>query len=475
MACQRPSSFNSPVIMSISLQFLGAARRVTGSKHLLTVGKRRVLMDCGMVQGPRKIANKLNQKLPFLASSIDAVVLSHAHVDHSGSLPRLVRMGYRGPIYCTPATRDLLEILLPDSAHIQASDAKYLKKKGIDFQPAYEMEDVERTLGQIETVPYNKPFAVLPDVEGLFIDAGHIIGSAQICLQVGGQEGPLRINFTGDLGRSGIPILRDPDPLPECDVLLTESTYGDRVHPPGDTQMQQFRAFIQEQSSRRGRILIPAFSVGRTQNILWYLGRMIHEGLIDPLPIYVDSPLSNKATAVVARHRDLYDEETRAMIAGGQNPFFFEGVRCIADVEESKALNEITRGIIISASGMCEGGRILHHLLHSLERFNDSILITGFQAQGTVGRKLLDGYEFVKIFGQRVSVRCHVEHINGLSAHADASELLEHLSPLAATTERVFVVHGEEGPAQRFADRLWQAGFKDVRVPIYKESFELRA
>ncbi|MGK0220172.1 MAG: metallo-beta-lactamase family protein, partial [Planctomycetota bacterium] len=398
----------------------------------------------------------------------------HVHVDHSGSLPRLVRMGYRGPIFCTPATRDLLELLLRDSAHIQASDAKYLRKKGINFQPAYEMEDVERTLGLLETVAYHTPFAVLPDVEGRFLDAGHIIGSAQVFLSIGGEEGPLRVAFTGDLGRRGIPILRDPDPLPECDVLLTESTYGDRLHPPGDTQMEQFREFIVKQSSRPGRILIPAFSVGRTQNILWYLGRMLHEGLIDPIPIYVDSPLSNKATAVVARHRELYDDETQAMIAAGQNPFFFKGVHCVADVEESRALNDVQRGIIISASGMCEGGRILHHLLRTLENSNDTILITGFQAEGTVGRKLLDGYEFVKIFGQRVSVRCHVEHINGLSAHADGNELIEHLAPLAATTEQVFVVHGEEDPAQRFADRLWQAGFKDIRVPIYKERVELR-
>lgn len=460
--------------MTIQLQFLGAARQVTGSKHLLTVNGRRILIDCGMVQGPRKLANKLNAQLPLEARNIDAVVLSHAHIDHSGSLPRLVKLGYQGSIHCTHATADLLGILLPDSAHIQESDARYLAKRGHAFEPAYTSRDVETTMARVVGADYHEPVQVCPEVTATFIDAGHILGSSQIVLDVQDGSHSMRIAFTGDCGRKDLPILRDPDPLPPCDVLITESTYGDRLHPSRTDLEAQIEAFLEEQRGFGGRLLIPAFSVGRTQNILWYLGRLIHAGKLDPLPIVVDSPLSTKATRIVARHHDLYDKETRALLDAGRDPFFFEGVRCTSDVEESKALNTMRRGIIISASGMCEGGRILHHLKQTIERPEDCVLIVGFQAQSTLGRRLLEGYETVKIFGERHKVRCRVRHINGLSAHADAAELLEHLRPLVGRAQRVFVVHGEENAAMRFADRLLDAGFGDVEVPLHKETFTLR-
>ena len=460
--------------MTITLQFLGAARHVTGSKHLLTVNDRRILLDCGMVQGPRRIANQLNREVRVDPKTLDAVVLSHAHIDHSGSLPRLVKLGYSGPIHCTPATRDLLEILLPDSANIQESDARHLEKRGQHFEPPYDSADVEATLKLPSCAAYHEPFQVCPEVRATFIDAGHILGSAQVVLDVDDGEGPLRIAFTGDLGRKGIPILRDPDPLPECDVLITESTYGDRLHPAREELRAQIETFVEEELGRGGRVLIPAFSVGRTQNILWYLGNLIHGGKISPLPIYVDSPLSTKATAITARHRELYDNETRAILESGRNPFFFDGVRCVADVEESKSLNKLRSGIIISASGMCEGGRVLHHLVQSIERPEDCVLIVGFQAQGTLGRKLLEGFEHVKIFGERYPVRCRVRHIDGLSAHADQAELLDHLRPLAKATTRVFVVHGEENAAMKFADKLTDAGFASVEVPLDKETYSLR-
>jgi metallo-beta-lactamase family protein len=270
-----------------------------------------------------------------------------------------------------------------------------------------------------------------------------------------------------------MPILRDPEALPDCDVLIAESTYGDRLHPSPVELMNQIRDFIEEQRGTGGRILIPAFSVGRTQNILWYLGNLIHEGVIDHMPIYIDSPLSSKATTIVARHRELFDKETRAVLESGRNPFFFDGVRCVSDVEESKSLNQLEAGIIISASGMCEGGRILHHLERTLGRPQDCILLVGFQAQGTLGRKLLEGYEYVKVFGERHRVRCRVRHIDGLSAHGDYREMVEHLTPIAATTKQVYVVHGEENAAMRFADHLLDAGFKNVEVPLYKEEFSL--
>ena len=459
--------------MTITLQFLGAARQVTGSKHLLTVNDKRILLDCGMVQGPRRIADKLNAHLPLEPSQVDAVVLSHAHIDHSGSLPRLVKLGFGGTIHSTHATKDLCEILLADSANIQASDARYLRKRGRDFEPAYEFADVEQTLKQMKGAPYHEQVEVCKGVKATFLDAGHIIGSAQIILDVDDGETSLRIAFTGDLGRKGIPILRDPDPMPECDVLITESTYGDRLHPDRGEIQEQVNRLLKEPSLQKGRILIPAFSVGRTQNILWYLGNLIQAGLLDPLPIFVDSPLSMKATAIVAKHRDLFDDEMKAAIDSGRDPFYFKGVNIVKDVTESKALNNVRRGIIISASGMCEGGRILHHLERTVGRPEDTVLIVGFQAQGTLGRKLLEGYEYVKIYGERHRVRCQVRHINGLSAHADYSEMLGHLKPIAKTTKRVFVVHGEEDPAMKFADHLTDAGFKNVEVPLFREQFQL--
>lgn len=461
------------IAMSIHIQFNGAARQVTGSKHLLTVGDRHILLDCGMFQGPRRLANKLNAHLPFDARSIDAVVLSHAHIDHSGSLPRLTRLGYRGPIYCTPATRDLLDILLRDSAHLQASDARYLRKRGHAFKPPYDAEDVERTLGLVETVPYHEERELFPGIRSTFLDAGHILGSAQVFLELDDGEESLRLAFTGDCGRKGLPILRDPDPLPPCDVLITESTYGDRRHPSREETAKQIEDLLGEGFGRRGRVLIPAFSVGRTQNILWFLGKLIHRGTLDPLQIHLDSPLSTKATRIVDRHRDLYDEETAAILESGRNPFFFPGVRCTKDVEDSKALNRLHSGIIISASGMCEGGRILHHLEQSLARPEDCILIVGYQAQGTLGRKLLEGFEHVSVYGVRHGVRCQVRHINGLSAHADQRELLDHLAPLVPAAPRVFVVHGEENASARFADELRTLGFEDVEVPLHKERFRL--
>jgi len=293
-------------------------------------------------------------------------------------------------------------------------------------------------------------------------------------LEVDDGSGPIRIAFTGDLGRREMPILRDPDPLPPCDFLISESTYGDRRHPGRDELEGQIRGFIDEQRGRGGRILIPAFSIGRTQNVLWYLGKLIAEGAIPPMRVYVDSPLSTKATEIMSRHAVLFDKATQAQLLDGRDPFYFEGVRFVADVEESKALNRLREGVIISASGMCEGGRILHHLRETLERPEDTVLIIGFQAQGTLGRKLIEGYDRVKVFGQPMEVRCRVRTINGLSAHADWAELIEHVTPLAPTCERAFVVHGEEDAAMKFSDRLERAGFEHVEVPLYKERFVLR-
>jgi metallo-beta-lactamase family protein len=449
----------------LALRFLGAARHVTGTKHLLEVGKDKVLLDCGMVQGPRKVANEQNRNLPIAGRDVDALVLSHAHIDHCGALPRLVKDGYYGPIWCTEATADMLRLMLMDSAHIQAQDARHLRKRGHDFEPLYDEADVERTLRLVKPVPYRQQFQVTPQLRVEFLDAGHILGAAIVVMDV--EQGPRkrRIVFTGDHGRKNLPILRDPERIPECDALITESTYGDRVHDQRVDMMAELARIVAEELHDGGRIIVPAFAVGRTQSVVLFLGQLMREGTLPKLPIWVDSPMSREATRIMGNHPDLFDAETSKMLRQGHNPLFFEGVTYVGDVEESKALNAVRSGIIVSASGMCESGRILHHLSQSIGRKQDCVLLVGFQGQGTLGRKLLDGEKTVRIFGEEHEVRCKVRSMSGFSAHADWPELLDASRHLAGRCKQVFVVHGEEEPAEAYAGRLRDAGFRSVTVP----------
>lgn len=459
--------------MTIALEFLGAARHVTGSKHLLRVGERSILLDCGMVQGPRDIANRANRDLPVAGADLDAVVLSHAHIDHSGSLPRLVKLGYDGPIWCTEGTADLLRVMLLDAANIQESDARYLRKKGHDVEPLYDEADVQRTLRLLRRLPYHKAAEVLPGVQVEFLDAGHILGAAIVVLQIAEQGRQRRVVFTGDHGRKHLPILRDPDRIPECDVLITESTYGDRQHEDIGDMQENLARIIEEEMQDGGRILIPAFAVGRTQNVVLYLGQLMQRGRIPPTEVYVDSPMSREATKVMAAHPELYDKETKAILQRGEHPFFFDGVRYVADVAESKSLNGLRSGVIIAASGMCESGRIVHHLKQSVGRREDCVLLVGYQAHGTLGRKLLDGAERVRILGDEFAVRCKIRFMSGLSAHADGDELLSASRHLAGTCRQVFVVHGEEPQAMAYAERLRDIGFRGVEVPEKGQRFEV--
>lgn len=459
--------------MSIALQFLGAARHVTGTKHLLCVGDRRVLLDCGLVQGPRKVADAANRNLPIAGRSVDVLVLSHAHIDHCGAIPRLVRDGFDKPIYCTDATRDMLEMMLMDSARIQAQDTKYLAEHGQEVEPLYDEEDVARTLRLVRSFPYRKPFEALPGVRVEFLEAGHILGAAIVVLDVDHAGKQRRIVFTGDHGRKNLPILRDPDHIARADVLITESTYGDRLHETSVDMEEALARIVNEEQRDGGRILIPAFSVGRTQTVVMYLGQLMNSGRIPKLPIYVDSPMSREATKIMGRHPELYDKETRAMLQRGENPFFFDGVRYVADVQESKELNGLRRGIIISASGMVEAGRILHHLKQSVGRKEDCVLLVGYQASGTLGRKLLDGHERVRIYGAEYDVRCKVSFMAGFSAHADYSELLGFTGHLRQTCRQVFVVHGEAAQAESYADKLRDHGFSKVEVPNKGDRFEV--
>lgn len=451
--------------MPIELQFLGAARHVTGSKHLLCINDKKVLLDCGLVQGPRKVADKANRNLPIAGRDVDALVLSHAHIDHCGALPRLVKDGYRGPIYCTHATADMLRMMLLDSAHIQAQDARHLRKHGHDVEPLYDHEDVDRTLKLVKSYAYYEPFEVMPELRVEFLEAGHILGAAMVVMDVDSGDKQRRVVFTGDHGRKDLPILRDPDPLPECDALITESTYGDRIHEMRADMMTELGRIITEEQHDGGRVLIPAFSVGRTQSVVLFLGELMRSGELERLPIYVDSPMSTTATTIMSKHANLFDEETAAIMKAGHNPLFYEGVTYTENVEASKALNEVKQGVIISASGMVESGRILHHLKTTAGRKQDCVLMVGYQAHGTLGRRLLDGESRVRIFGEQYDVRCKVRSMQGFSAHADWRELMTAVRPLQERCKQVFVVHGEDDPAEAFAQRLRSAGFKKVYVP----------
>ena len=459
--------------MKLELQVLGAARHVTGTKHLLRIGDTRVLLDCGLVQGPRHIADEQNRNLPIAGRDVDALVLSHAHIDHCGALPRLVKDGYRGPIWCTEATKDMVRMMLLDSAHIQAQDARQLRKRGHHVEPLYDEADVERTLQLLRGVDYHQPFQVTKELRVEFLDAGHILGSAIVVMDIDLGRRHRRVVFTGDHGRKNLPILRDPERIPECDALITESTYGDRLHELSVDMLAELARIVAEELHDGGRVVVPAFAVGRTQSVVLYLGQLMREGVLPKLPIFVDSPMSREATRIMGRHPDLFDKETAALLKAGHNPLFFEGVTYVADVEQSKALNQQRSGVIISASGMCESGRVLHHLSHSIPRAEDCVLLVGFQAKGTLGRRLLDGETHVNILGEPHTVRCKVRSMPGMSAHADWRELMDATAHLSKRCKQVFVVHGEDGPAETHADRLRDAGFAQVYVPYKRDIIEI--
>lgn len=437
--------------MSTTIRFLGAAGTVTGSMHLVTVNERRVLLDCGLFQGLKDLRLRNWREPPFDPKAIDAVVISHAHIDHTGSLPLLVRHGYRGPIYCTPATADLLGVLLPDSAHLQEEEAdranRYGYTKHAPALPLYTAADADRALGQLERTGYERPFAVAGDVTVTYRTAGHILGAATVDLRAGDGQ---RIVFSGDLGRYDRPILPDPEPVPEADVLLLESTYGDRQHPTGTED--DLARVVNETAERGGALLIPAFVVDRTQEVLWLLQHLEEQRRIPVLPVFVDSPSATAVTEIYHRHVEEEDGEMRRRMQDGEDPLKPGRIVFCHSVEESKKLNDM-RGpvIIVSASGMATGGRILHHLQHRLPDPRTTVLLVGFQAAGTRGRSLQDGAKTLKMFGEQVPVRAHVEMVNGLSAHADQSELLRWLGGFTRAPRTTYLVHGEPEAAQALA------------------------
>ncbi len=467
----------------MQLQFHGAVRTVTGSQHLVRVNNHTILLDCGLHQGRRQTSYERNVQLPFAADAVDVMVLSHAHIDHSGNIPNLVKSGFRGDILCTYATRDLCAIMLQDSARIQLYDVEYLNKQARrsgekPIGPIYTLEDALNSLKYFASVAYERQREIAPGVWLTLYDAGHMLGSAIVVLDIedrsAGRE--RRLVFSGDLGRPDQPILHDPTPIEGGDILILESTYGDREHPDQLDQDTQLAEVINETARRRGKVIVPAFAVGRTQELVYRIHRLLHSGQIEvDLPIYVDSPLAIDATGVYRLHPEAYDEETsRFLLEEGGDPFGFKRMIYTRSVEQSKELNERPGpAVIISASGMAEAGRILHHLSHNIEDPRNTILIVGWQAPDTLGRRLVEKTPRVQILGNTYQVRANVLTITGLSAHADRSELLAWLNAFERRPEHIFLVHGDEEVSLAFADTLRRAAHPQVTVPHLGQSFSL--
>lgn len=463
------------------LTFWGAARTVTGSMHLLQLEDgRRLLLDCGLYQGRRAEANRINRELPFDAASIDAVLLSHAHIDHAGLLPRLWADGFRGKVYATRATRDLCEIMLMDSAFIQESDARFfnrkIRKQGeAAVEPLYSTADAEGVLKCFEGIDYGAPFKLGAGVEVEFRDAGHILGSATITVTVASGGTSRRLGFTGDVGSPGRPVLRDPAPMPDCDWLIAEATYGGRTHEPPPDKRAHFRDVIARTASRGGRVIIPAFAVGRTQELAYALNDLWNAGELPPIPVFVDSPLAVNATEIFRKHPDVFDEETRTLLETDPDPFGFERLEYVRDASRSKELNGMhVPMVVISASGMCEAGRILHHLRNNIEDPRNTILIVGFMAEHTLGRRIAEGRETVNIFGRPHRLKAEVEIIDAFSAHADEPELLEFIGHLDRDRlKRIFLVHGAPDRQDALAEALRQRGYRGVVAPERGESVAL--
>ena len=463
------------------IRFDGAAQTVTGSQHLLEINGRRLLLDCGLFQGKRKVAFERNTHFPFDTASIDAVLLSHAHIDHSGNLPNLVKQGFRGPIYSTPPTASLGEIMLADSAHIQESDAEYASKKNRrrgepPVEPLYTVADAEEASKQYSPVKYDQEFSPVPGVTVRFVNAGHILGSAAIDITIYENGSRKKIWFSGDIGRFDMPLLPDPVlPTSDVDYLLMECTYGDKPHSSINEAYQELKEVVRKAVSRGGKIIIPAFAVGRTQDIVYGLNEMVSHGDIPMIPVYVDSPLAVEASRIFMKYPEYFDDETRSFIQEHRHPALdFKELTYVGSVEESKRLNDLGGPmVIISASGMAESGRILHHLRNNIENPRNTILIVGWQAPNTLGRRLADRETQVRIFGQLYERRAEVATIGGLSAHGGQDILVQYAKSVNGRTKKIFLVHGDPEVAAVFQQKLKEEGVGPVEYPFLQESIEI--
>jgi metallo-beta-lactamase family protein len=466
--------------MNITLTFMGAARGVTGSRYLLEANHLKVLVDCGLYQ-ERDFLHRNWEPFRCQPSELHAVLLTHAHLDHSGLLPRLVNEGFRGRVICTPATADITQIMLLDAAHLQEEDAAYKKKRHLREGrrgpypeiPLYTVADAEASVKLFYPVDYNQTVSVGKGIEATFHDAGHVLGSSMIKLVIS-QGGEKRsVVFSGDIGRWDRPMLQDPDVFRLTDYVVMESTYGDRAHQGAELIGDQLAEIVRKAFAAGGNIIVPSFALQRAQELLYYLNYLSMENRLPALDVYLDSPMAIKITEVFKRYSEQFDAEMKDLLRNHQSPFDFPGLKLVETVEESKALNDIKGTVmIIAGSGMATGGRIKHHLANNISRPECTILFVGYQAEGTLGRQVLDGAKNVRIHGQMHPVRANIEHIQGFSAHADRDELLKWLSGLSAEPRLIFITHGEARAADSFKDFLMEKGYK-VTVPSYGEKFRL--
>ena len=465
----------------MKLKFLGAAQNVTGSSHLIEANDLRVMVDCGYYQ-ERNLKERNWAPFAVEPSSVDAVVLTHAHLDHCGLLPKFVREGFDGPIYCTDVTAAIAEIVLRDSAKIQAEDVAYKKKRHkkqgrtskYPYEPLYRMEDVDRVIPLFQALPYRKSRKIGNGVNLTLHDAGHILGSSSVMFEINRHGTTRRLVFSGDVGRWDSPILRDPDVFEDADYVCIESTYGNRDHKDNSTIPATLARVINAAYRAGGNVIIPSFAIERTQELLYRLSILEGEGRIPKVPVVVDSPMASKVTEVFKKHEELFDEETTALIAEGRHPCDFSGLQTTHTVEESKAVNKRSgTSIIIAGSGMCTGGRIKHHIYNNIDRPESVILFVGYQARGTLGRQLLEGADRVRLFGEECQVLSRIEKVNGMSAHADRRELLEWLRRIKRGPRKVFVIHGEEEATEAFAKYVHDHLGVESHVAKYREEVEL--
>lgn len=465
----------------MNIKFCGAAGTVTGSSHLLTLDDgTKVLLDCGLYQGSDKEFKDFNENWAFNPKEIDFLILSHAHIDHSGRIPKLVKDGFEGEIICTNATRNLAQIMLADSGHIQEREAEFANKRRKEgapkFEPLYTVKHAEKSMQHFVGIGYDKWHSVNREFSVLFTDAGHILGSACVSLKIRKGNDFIYFGFTGDIGRPERPLLRDPKPMPPMDFLICESTYGNRLHPDKDEEAKALLKIIQETCvDQKGKLLIPAFSIGRTQEIVYLLNKLEEEDKLPKIPVFVDSPLAISATNIFLMHPECFDDATRDLMVEDPNPLGFKGLKFTKKVEDSKALNHLKGpAIIISASGMMTAGRIRHHVFNEIENPNNTLLIVGFNAPRTLGRILADGVKKIKLYGKELDVNARVEIMNSFSAHGDQQEMLDFLENQdRKKLKKIFLVHGEEESQEVFKDKLLEKGFKNIIIPELEDSFEL--
>lgn len=462
------------------ISFHGAAHTVTGSQHLIEVNGHKLLLDCGLYQGRRADTYARNLNFHFDPRSVDAVILSHAHIDHAGNLPNFVKRGFNGPIYATRATVDLAGIMIQDSGHIQESDAEFINRKRAQrgeppIEPLYTTEDAERVLDFFEGVDYEEAFGPVPGVQARFYEAGHILGSAGVSLEIEEKGRRIRLWFSGDIGRFKLPLLRDPVLPTEADYMIMECTYGDKPHRDPEAAFLEFRDVVKRTVERGGKVIVPAFAVGRTQELVYDLNQMMFHNGVPHVPVYVDSPLAVNATQVFKNHPECFDPETRRFVQESRHPALdFKMLTYIKSVEESKALNERKEPmVIISASGMAETGRILHHLRNNIEDPRNTVCIVSWQAPDTLGRRLADREPQVRIFGEIYKRRCDVATIGGLSGHAGQDLLIKYADGVKGGVKKIFLVHGEEKPASALIEKLKERNLREIYYPDLHSRVEI--